>query len=137
MGRSSSQLEFDLATGGPDKARRGAHPPRRFGPRVRASARTAGTFVVRSVRIWLPLVVLVQFGLRGLRPAWDEHLRLDREEHSMQARVQTLVAERRAILRDARKLSDPVYRERVRKSLRASTLEPLLLDHPVASPTSR
>ena len=78
--------------------------------------------------VWLPLVLLVQVLLVGLRPAWAEKLRLDEAEQEVVTREDRLQASYEALVEDDRKLSDPIYRERVRRSLRDLGRKPLTLE---------
>ena len=77
---------------------------------------------------WLPFVLMVQVGVVGLAPAWAEKGRLDRAEADVDARETGLQTEYEALVEDRRKLSDPIYRERVRRSLLDLELEPLRLE---------
>ena len=78
--------------------------------------------------VWLPLVLLVQVAAFGLRPAWAEKQRLDRSELEVESRERRLENEYVELVRDRRKLSDPIWRERVRRSLRDLSREPLTLE---------
>ncbi len=78
--------------------------------------------------VWLPLVLLVQVAVFGLRPAWEERQRLADSESEVDAREGQLENEYVELVRDRRKLSDPIYRERVRRSLRDLKRAPLTLD---------
>lgn len=65
--------------------------------------------------VWVPLALLAQVGLLGLRPALTERARLEREATRVHARhdgardhFETLDAEVKA-------WADPIYRERLRR----------------------
>lgn len=73
--------------------------------------------MLRWTPVWVPLLVTLQFAGRGLVPAWQEKERLDREEALLDARMAGLHADRAAIARDWERLEDPVWRERVRRSV--------------------
>ena len=96
-----------------------------FAPRARR-----GALVLRLLAwtpVWIPFALFVQLTLFGLRPAVRESHALDRLEEGVEERVEALRAERAALERDLRKLADPIYRERVRRSLYQAGMEPLTL----------
>jgi len=78
--------------------------------------------------VWLPLVLLIQVAVFGLRPAWLEKQRLDRSTAEVDAREGRLDDDHVELVRDRRKLSDPIYRERVRRSLLDLGRAPLTLE---------
>ena len=78
--------------------------------------------------VWLPLVLLTQVVAFGLRPAWLESQRLDVSEAHVDDRAGLLDDGYVELVRDRRKLADPIYRERVRRSLRDLGRAPLTLE---------
>jgi len=67
----------------------------------------------------MPLVLLAQIGILGLRPALAEERHLERSEERLQVRYER-VAERQHELQEIlRAQSDPVYQERERRLWRA------------------
>ncbi len=92
----------------------------------------AGRFAVDRLvfwaPVWLPLVVVLQLALGGLRPARAEERRLDHEEAGVARRVDALLGERGQLEADAARLADGIWRERVRRSLRNAGMEPLGLE---------
>jgi hypothetical protein len=84
--------------------------------------------------VWLPLIVLFQFTLLGLKPAQVEQRRLDREEAGILARVEALQGHHEHLISNRTRLADDVWRERVRRSLRNEGAEPLRLEHDLISP---
>ena len=113
----------------PPRPRGGRGP----GPRA-AVARVAGgaTFLARRLvfwaPLWLPVIVLTQLTVRGLQPARAEGRRIAQAEAQVNLRVRALLDERGALLADRRRLADPIYRERVQKSLRNDGATPLTLE---------
>lgn len=93
-----------------------------------ALVRPLVTLLSRWAPVWLPAVLCAQIALRGLAPANAEASRLARDEARMAERVQAELDRRAALERDRAKLDDPIYRERVRRSLRVSGAAPLSLD---------
>jgi hypothetical protein len=78
--------------------------------------------------VWLPLMLLTQVVAFGLRPAWLEGQRLGGSEAHVDARAGRLDDEYVELVRDRRKLADPIYRERVRRGLRDLGRAPLTLE---------
>jgi len=78
--------------------------------------------------VWLPSLLFAQLSLGALRPAHRESARLATEEARMQARVGALLEERGRLEDDRARLADPIYRERVRRSLGKLGREPLTLE---------
>lgn len=78
--------------------------------------------------VWLPLALFVQVILLGLLPAWAQKQHLDRAELQVEGREAGLTEEHEDLVRDRRKLSDPIYRERVRRSLLDVSRAPLTLE---------
>ena len=77
--------------------------------------------------VWLPLILVSQLALGGLRPALAEVRRLDAAEIEVRAFERMLDDEALVLRTSERKLGDPIYRERVRKSLTSGGSAPLLL----------
>jgi len=98
---------------------RSARSPRLLGPALRAAFAWAP--------VWVPALVLVQFAGLGLRAEWLESRRLSREEAVMNERLDRLLEARAALLLDAKKLGDPIYRERVQRSRHVAGRPPLTL----------
>jgi glycine/D-amino acid oxidase-like deaminating enzyme len=84
--------------------------------------------------VWVPLALLAQLLWLGLRPAQAESARLDRAEAEVRARAAALASEEQALGREARMLEDPVYQERVRRSLVDPAAAPLRLEHARGTP---
>ena len=78
--------------------------------------------------VWLPLVLLVQVSVFGLAPAWVERQRLDVSEAEVAAREADLQHDYEQLVRNRRKLSDPIYRERVRRSMLDLSRAPIILE---------
>ena len=115
----STQLQLDLPPEGP--------PPRLDWRRTKTALSGAGARTVYWAPVWLPLILLLQIVTLGLFPALAERTRLDRAERDVTAREDVLLADHAELERDRRKLDDPIWRERVRKSLRDPRREPLTL----------
>ena len=94
-----------------------------------ARVRSLGAGLLAWTPVWVPLVFLAQLLVLGLRPARAEAARLDRAEAEVGARARDLADEEHALAREARMLEDPVYRERVRRSLIDPAATPLMLRH--------
>lgn len=92
--------------------------------------------VVFWAPIWLPLAVVSQFVLLGLKPAQAESRRLDREEAGVLARVDALYRDREHLASNQTRLDDEIWRERVRRSLRNEGAVPLRLDPGPGAPSS-
>jgi len=92
---------------GAGKARRGPSLPRRL-------ARPLG-LVAHWMPVWVPLVLLCQIGLLGLRPALSENLRLAERERVLGERYERHLARRTELDLLLRALDDPVYQERLRR----------------------
>ena len=115
----SSQLDLDLARSAPAE------------PAVARARRGTFAFVrgaLAWIPLWVPLLFLGQLVVRGLVPARAEKERLDAAEGEVRARVDALEHEERQLASDARMLSDPVFQERMRKSLRDPNSEPLTVE---------
>src|SRR5262245_8825642 len=110
----AAQLQLDLS--------------REVRPTLRARAANAGRAALLWTPVWVPLLVLVQLLVTGMRPARAERERLDRAENEVHARVDALLSEERVLDTEERMLADEVYRERVRRSLLDPAAEPLTLE---------
>ena len=82
---------------------------------------------VSAAPVWAPAVVAMQFASQGLVPTWLDQRRLDAQTLEVDTRVERLKAERAEIESHLAMLADPVYRERVRQSLRRPDAAPLRL----------
>lgn len=80
-----------------------------------------------SAPVLIPTGLCAQFAVLGLRPIWLEERRLEERRLELEERTAALVAERELLLCEARMLSDPIYRERVRRSRLERGSQPLLL----------
>jgi len=78
--------------------------------------------------VWVPAVLCVQIGARGLLPELRRSRRIAAQESRMAERVERNEARRGRLEADLEKLGDPVYRERVRRSLEVAGSPPLTLD---------
>ncbi len=119
----NEQLELDLG-GRESRAKRLL---RAVSPSSRLWGRLAGRTLAWAP-VWLPGLLFVQITLVGLRPALAERDRLDAAEAVVADREASLAAEATTLARQQRMLGDPVYRERVRKSLTIPGAAPLLLE---------
>lgn len=95
----------------------------------RARLQSGASTVLAWTPVWVPLVFLMQLLLLGYLPARAEAARLDRAEHEVRSRTDALLGEERTLQRQARMLEDPIYQERVRRSLLDPTARPLTLEH--------
>lgn len=91
----------------------------------------------QEVLHWTPLTVallfLGQLFVLGWLPALREQDRLDQAEAEVGARAEALRGDERELAEQARMLQDPVYRERVRRSLAVPGGVPLTLERARAS----
>ena len=69
--------------------------------------------------VWVPLVLLAQVCLRGLKPTLGESARLDRAEAALLERYDAEVERGRELERLRRALGDPIYLERERRLFQA------------------
>jgi hypothetical protein len=106
-----------------------AIPPRDGGGELVASAepggeglRFAGRFARRALEVflywmpvWVPLILLAQLGVRGLRPARLEDERLRGHESELEGRLEEDRSEARALRRQLDALHDDIYLERLRR----------------------
>ncbi len=87
---------------------------------------TAGPGMARVARVirelcswapvWIPLVLVAQIGIRGLRPALAEERRLDRAETVLEQRHGEALEQRNELERLLRAQDDAVYQERERRT---------------------
>jgi len=73
-------------------------------------------FVVYWMPVWIPLTVLGQVALLGLRPALNESRRLEHEEAIVTERFERSRSEFERMQAEATAWKDPVYRERLRRA---------------------
>jgi hypothetical protein len=78
--------------------------------------------------VWIPLVFLGQLLVLGWWPAAAEAARLERAAAEVRARAAALEAEERELAARSQMLADPIYRERVRRSLVDPAARPLTLE---------
>lgn len=71
--------------------------------------------VVHWMPVWVPLGVLAQLGLLGLKPALIEDQRLQQAELRLSARLAGLREERDALKHELDAFEDPIYLERLRR----------------------
>ncbi len=102
-------------------------------PRVPALHSLLGGRVFSWAPIYLPSIFLAHFALLGLKPTWQRSRELEAESAQIELRTERLVSERRELELDLRRLEDPIYRERVRRSLITPGMRPLLVDPPPAN----
>jgi hypothetical protein len=115
----SEQLELDLA-----------RPREPLAERLRCAGRTLSCWTP----VWIPLVLLGQVLTLGLLPAYRESRRLAQAENAVSGRAAHLTAEERKLSTQAEMLVDPVYRERVRRSLLDPNATPLTLERARSAP---
>jgi hypothetical protein len=91
-------------------------------PPPRPSARAlSGLVVSRTLYwapVWVPMIVLAQVALGGLRPALAESRRLESEERRMDERLEREKVEAAQLEAALRAQNDPIYLERERRLLR-------------------
>jgi hypothetical protein len=123
----SEPTTTSATTGTPESA--GATMPERAGattpplpfdapPSRREQAKEIGQRVAYWAPVWIPMVVLAQVALGGLRPALAESRRLDREEERMAERLEREHAESARLERALQAQDDPIFLERERRLLR-------------------
>jgi len=95
---------------------------------LRARVLRTAQEVLHWTPLTLTLLFLGQLFVLGWLPAGREEARLDRAEAEVRARAEALRTEERELTEEARMLQDPIYRERVRKSLAVPGGEPLTLE---------
>ncbi len=111
MGEASSSARKNAGQG-PHRARRGV----------------LGTLLYWAP-VWIPATLIAQIVLKGLKPTQAEARRLDRVEQKLSDREERLSAESALHEKNRRMLADPIYQERVRKSIHNREQEPLDLVH--------
>jgi hypothetical protein len=87
-------------------------------PSLRARAALVGNKLAYWAPVWVPMVVLAQVALGGLRPALAESRRIDREEVRMAERLDRELAESAQLERALQAQDDPIFLERERRLLR-------------------
>lgn len=96
------------------------------------TARARVLRVAQDVLHWTPfslaLLFVAQLFLLGWLPAQRERARVEAAEREVRARAAGLTADEHELAQRARMLQDPVYQERVRKSLAVPGAEPLTLE---------
>jgi hypothetical protein len=95
---------------------------------ITVRAKRAGQALLTWTPVWIPLVFLGQILFLGLLPSHAEARRLTEAELEVRARAERLAAEERELTTRAEMLVDPVYRERVRRSLVDPNAAPLTLE---------
>lgn len=68
--------------------------------------------------VWVPLLLLWQVSVRGLRPALEERARLAREQVAVVARYRDARERFERMDAEVRAWADPIYRERLRRARR-------------------
>lgn len=94
-----------------------APPPR---PSARAIGGLVATRALYWAPVWVPMIVLTQVALGGLRPALAESRRLENEERRMSERLEREKIEAAQLGAALRAQDDPIYLERERRLLRAA-----------------
>ena len=84
--------------------------------------------VLAAAPVWIPALLALQISIYGLLPTWSASRHLARSEASVWSRVRALRVERAELERSLERIVDPLYRERVRRSLRVPGGEPLTLE---------
>ncbi|MEX1026123.1 MAG: hypothetical protein WD226_13695 [Planctomycetota bacterium] len=86
---------------------------------------------LRGLAGWIPVLVagcvVAQLWSRGWKPAVAESRRLDAAEAEVRARHEALLETRAILADDEARIGDPIWQERVRRSL-SSAGEPLRLE---------
>ncbi len=95
--------------------------------RVSDATEVLGGRLLHWAPVWLALLLLAQLAVGGLRPALAETRRLDAAERNVAGFEFELAEDTRVLDAHRRCLVDPIYRERVRKSLREAGKTPLRL----------
>ncbi len=98
-----------------------APPPR---PGVRALSGLVASRSLYWAPVWVPMIVLAQVALGGLRPALAESRRLEREEVRMGERLEREKLEAAQLGAALRAQNDPIYLERERRVLRNGDGQP-------------
>lgn len=68
--------------------------------------------------VWVPLIVLAQFGTRGLAPARQEERRLEAHQAALEARRAQLLQRLEGLEALHQAQDDPIYQERLRRAAR-------------------
>ena len=97
-----------------------------------AATRERALRVAQEVLHWTPfsvaLLFVVQIFLLGWLPAQRERARIERAELEVGARADGLAKDEKTLAEEAHMLGDPIYQERVRRSLAVPEGEPLTLE---------
>ncbi|MFT5289676.1 MAG: hypothetical protein ACI8QS_001099 [Planctomycetota bacterium] len=78
--------------------------------------------------VWVPLIVVFQLVLSGLKPTQAEGRRVRGAEDEVLQRVEDLESEREDLQLRRDMLADPIYRARVDRTRQRADREPLTLD---------
>ncbi len=78
--------------------------------------------------VWVPLIVVFQLVLSGLKPTQAEGRRVRGAEDEVLQRVEDLESERDDLQLRRDMLSDPIYRARVDRTRQRADRDPLTLD---------
>ena len=113
----SRQLEFDVGAEAPPSSPEA-------GPGLSSFL---GTVVFGWAPVWVPLFLGTQLLFFGLLPTRREEARLDRAAAGVRTRMEALAEEERGLQLELEMLEDPIYRERVRRSLLDPEVPPLTL----------
>ena len=103
----------------------------RDGRRAGGLMRSLGGRILFWAPVWVPLIVVYQMTLQGLKPTLMEGQRVRGAQAEVQKRVQQLEAERADLELRRDMLADPVYRARVERTRRRADRDPLTLDEAV------
>ena len=79
--------------------------------------------------VWVPLIVVFQLVLHGLKPTQAEGRRVRGAENEVLQRVEGLESEREDLQLRRDMLSDPIYRARVDRTRQRADRQPLTLDN--------
>ncbi|MFT7668821.1 MAG: hypothetical protein ACI8X5_001520 [Planctomycetota bacterium] len=91
-------------------------------------------YVLRSLEVfmywmpvWVPLILLAQFGTRGLKPALHEKKRLLGQEEMLNERLEKDTKEAQQLADTLEALYDPIFIERLRRERQARQIEEVKL----------
>lgn len=94
----------------------------------RAILRAGVGRIVFWAPVWVPLIVVYQITLGGLKPTLAEGERVHAAEDEVQQRVDQLEAERSDLETRREMLNDPIYRARVERTKHRADRQPLTLE---------
>jgi hypothetical protein len=97
-------------------------------PTPRARALGLAQEVLHWTPFSLALLFVGQIFVAGWLPAQRERARVEQAELEVRARADGLAADEEELAEEARMLADPVYQERVRRSLAVPGAAPLTLE---------